>query len=55
MTRVSSEAEYTPPVIFSRETRGKLVFRAEAKLPDGAGEVPLGQPVDIEPLPGATS
>jgi len=53
VTRVASEAEYTPPVIFSRETRGKLVFRAEARLAGGIGPVPLGQPVDVTPLAGA--
>lgn len=29
---VSSEAEFTPPIIFSRESRGKLVYRIEARL-----------------------
>lgn len=47
VTRVASEAEYTPPVIYSQETRAKLVFRAEAALV-GAGEGPMpGQPVTL--------
>jgi HlyD family secretion protein len=49
VTRIATQAEYTPPVIYSRETRGKLMFRAEARLP-GAADVPLGQPADVEPL-----
>lgn len=45
---VSSRAEFTPPVIFSRETRQKLVFRVEATF-DGADNPSLrpGQPVDV--------
>jgi HlyD family secretion protein len=49
VTWLGSEAEYTPPVIFSRETRGKLVFRAEASLSGEAANLPLGQPVDVFP------
>jgi HlyD family secretion protein len=54
VTFLGSEAEFTPPVIFSRETRGKLVFRAEAALSGEAAELPLGQPVDVSPA-GAAS
>jgi HlyD family secretion protein len=46
---LGSEAEYTPPVIFSRENRGKLMFRAEARLTGEAANLPLGQPVDVAP------
>jgi HlyD family secretion protein len=49
LTWLGSEAEYTPPIIFSRETRGKLVFRAEAALSGAAANLPLGQPVDVAP------
>ncbi len=46
---VSSQPEFTPPVIFSRERREKLVFRVEAKvLPDDAAGLHPGQPVDVE-------
>lgn len=44
---VAAQAEYTPPVIYSVESRDKLVFRVEAR---GAGApLPLrpGQPVDV--------
>jgi HlyD family secretion protein len=46
---LGTEAEFTPPVIFSRENRGKLMFRAEAKLSGEAARLPLGQPVDVTP------
>lgn len=45
---VASEAEFTPPVIFSRETRNKLVFRVEAALLAQAQALKVGQPVDVE-------
>lgn len=45
---LSSEAEYTPPVIYSNETRSKLTFLVEAK-PDAAAisEFNPGQPVEV--------
>ena len=46
---LSTQAEYTPPVIFSRETRANLVFMIEAKFsPADAAELRPGQPVDVE-------
>jgi HlyD family secretion protein len=47
---LATEAEYTPPVIFSRGNREKLVFRAEAALSGEAARLPLGQPVDVRPV-----
>jgi HlyD family secretion protein len=46
---VSPQAEYTPPVIYSRESRQKLVFMIEAR-PDGADARKLhpGQPVEVK-------
>ncbi len=46
VTYVSTEAEYTPPIIYSNETRAKLVFMAEAK-PLGAAELHPGQPAQV--------
>ncbi len=45
---VATQAEYTPPVIYSRESRAKLVFLVEAR-PDPSDAVRLhpGQPVEI--------
>jgi HlyD family secretion protein len=45
---VSPEAEYTPPVIYSRESRSKLVFMIELRFePDVAAKLHPGQPVDV--------
>ena len=48
VTFVSTEAEYTPPVIYSNETRAKLVFMVEAR-PSSADATKLrpGQPVSV--------
>ena len=42
---VSSQAEYTPPVLYSKDSRAKLMFLVEARLPNA----PLrpGQPIDV--------
>jgi HlyD family secretion protein len=46
---ISTQAEYTPPVIFSRETRANLVFMIEARFsPADAADLRPGQPVDVE-------
>lgn len=46
---ISPRAEYTPPVIYSRETRAKLVFMVEFVVdPDAAARLHPGQPVDVE-------
>lgn len=45
---ISTEAEYTPPVIYSRETRASLVFMIEATFaPTDAANLRPGQPVDV--------
>ncbi|TKC79930.1 HlyD family efflux transporter periplasmic adaptor subunit [Trinickia terrae] len=48
ITYISSEAEYTPPVIYSNESRAKLVFMIEAH-PSTADAPRLhpGQPVEV--------
>jgi HlyD family secretion protein len=46
---ISPRAEYTPPVIYSRETRAKLVFMVELIFdPQAAANLHPGQPVDVE-------
>jgi HlyD family secretion protein len=46
---ISTQAEFTPPVIYSRENRSKLVFMIEAKFsPADAADLRPGQPVDVE-------
>lgn len=47
---VSPRPEFTPPVIFSRDSRDRLVFMVEALPARRAGLMP-GLPVDVEPLP----
>ncbi|MCE9615455.1 MAG: HlyD family efflux transporter periplasmic adaptor subunit [Lentisphaerae bacterium] len=45
---ISASPEYTPPVIYSRDRRDKLVFLVEARLPpEAAPRVHPGQPVEI--------
>jgi HlyD family secretion protein len=46
---ISTQNEFTPPVIYSRENRAKLVFMIEAKFsPADAAELRPGQPVDVK-------
>jgi HlyD family secretion protein len=46
---ISTEAEFTPPVIYSQENRAKLVYMIEAKFsPADATDLRPGQPVDVE-------
>ena len=52
---IATEAEYTPPVIYSLETRGKLVFKIEARPIDPKTNLRVGLPVDVLlPEPAAT-
>lgn len=45
---ISPQAEFTPPVIYSREMRQKLSYMVEISLPpDSARELHPGQPVDV--------
>ena len=43
---ISPQAEFTPPVIYSREERSKLVFLIEA-LPNKPEALRVGQPIDV--------
>jgi HlyD family secretion protein len=46
---VGTQAEYTPPVIYSNAQRARLVFRVEARAvePKDAARLRPGQPVDV--------
>lgn len=44
---IGREAEYTPPVIFSREERAKLVYPVEAEPIGRTRELTAGQPVTV--------
>ena len=46
ITKMASDPQYTPPIIYSRDQRTRLVYRAEAHLDDTPGLLP-GQPVTL--------
>ncbi|MBC8014102.1 MAG: HlyD family efflux transporter periplasmic adaptor subunit [Methyloceanibacter sp.] len=45
---IAREAEFTPPVIFSREQRQKLVYLVEARPEGPAAKLTAGQPVTVK-------
>ena len=47
ISRIATNAEYTPPVIYSRDTKAKLVWRMEATLKKETGSLTPGQPVIV--------
>ena len=49
ISRIATEAEYTPPVIYSRENRARLVWRVEAIVAPIPGAPTPGQPVTVRP------
>jgi len=53
LSYISQQAEYTPPVLFSSQSRAKLVFLVEAHpAPEAAKLLHPGQPVDLRLTPG---
>lgn len=46
---VSPRPEFTPPVLYSKGSRDRLVYRIEAR-PEGAATLNPGLPVDVTPL-----
>lgn len=50
VTWIATEAEFTPPVIFSREARQKLVYMVEA-VPDEGAILKPGQIVEVRVAP----
>jgi HlyD family secretion protein len=45
---ISPQAEYTPPIIYSKDTRDKLVYLIRAQMPrDTAKKFHPGQPIDV--------
>ena len=49
---VAPQAEFTPPVIYSRDSRAKLVYLVEAwPAPTDAVRLHPGQPVEVRPAP----
>jgi HlyD family secretion protein len=50
---IATAAEYTPPVIYSRQSRAKLVYLIEARPDDATQPWHPGQPVEAQPAPGS--
>jgi len=49
---LSPQPEYTPPILYNRENRAKLVFMVEATMPgEAARDLHPGQPVDVALAP----
>ncbi len=46
---IAPQAEYTPPVIYSRDERARLVFMVEARPDARRAVLKVGQPVDVAP------
>ncbi|TLS66157.1 HlyD family efflux transporter periplasmic adaptor subunit [Mariprofundus erugo] len=46
ISRLASEAEFTPPVLFNRDNRDKLMFRIEARYSEPVNLTP-GLPVEV--------
>ncbi|MFO1336983.1 MAG: HlyD family efflux transporter periplasmic adaptor subunit [Burkholderiaceae bacterium] len=54
ITRIATQPEYTPPVIYSNSQRAKLVFLVEARPePAVATRLHPGQPLDVHPVAAA--
>lgn len=52
VSRIATQAEYTPPVIYSNAQRAKLVFLVEARpSPQDAPRLHPGQPLDVRRMP----
>jgi HlyD family secretion protein len=49
---VSPRPEFTPPVIYSRESRDRMVFLVEAQ-PEKADGLAPGLPIDVTPIRAA--
>ncbi len=48
---LSPQPEFTPPVLYNRENRAKLVFMVEAVFDSAARDLHPGQPVDVTLVP----
>jgi HlyD family secretion protein len=48
VTWVSSEAEFTPTPIQTRDERADLVYAVKIRVPNDAGTLKIGMPVDVQ-------
>ncbi|WP_417271340.1 HlyD family secretion protein [Celeribacter sp.] len=53
ITRMASDPQYTPPILYTAEQRGRLVYRVEAKIEAGAALRP-GQPISVDATQAGT-
>ncbi|MBT9596490.1 MAG: HlyD family efflux transporter periplasmic adaptor subunit [Vitreoscilla sp.] len=52
ISRIATQAEYTPPVIYSNTQRTRMVFMVEARpAPEDAPRLHPGQPLDVRRAP----
>jgi HlyD family secretion protein len=53
---IATQAEYTPPVIYSNAQRARLVFMVEARPTEArdAARLKPGQPIDVRPAGPST-
>jgi len=50
ISRIATQAEYTPPVIYAQTQRDRLVFMVEARpMAADAARLKPGQPLDVQP------
>jgi len=54
ITFIAPQAEYTPPVIYSRENRAKLVFLVEARPDSPDAALHPGLPVEVALAEGSS-
>lgn len=47
ITRLASDPQYTPPILYTRDDRGRLVYRVEAEIRNPEGVLP-GQPITVD-------
>jgi HlyD family secretion protein len=47
ITRLASDPQYTPPILYTSDERGRLVYRVEAEVIEPEGVLP-GQPVTVD-------
>ncbi len=47
VSKIDNQPQYSPPMIFSREQRGRFVYRMEAELSQ-ASNLTAGQPISLE-------
>ncbi len=53
ITRLASDPQYTPPILYTAEQRGRLVYRVEARIATGATLRP-GQPISVDATQAGT-